>query len=187
MKFQNLIIYKLNPLYQVLKEIEKELHFNISEINKESLLYNKNNDLKNSIVITKNLLSNTDNQYVFDQVPIKVSKLIEKLNVVVLRKQFSDQLEIKVKNYSINFNSRELSFKDLKLKLTEKEISVILYLFKKKTPTGIKELKENVWQYHSAIETHTVETHIYRLRKKIDNTFNDANFILSKKDGYQIK
>ena len=116
-----------------------------------------------------------------------MSKLIEKLNVIILRKQFSDQLEIKVKNYFIDFNSRKLSFKDLKLKLTEKEISVILYLFKKKTPTGIKELKENVWQYHSDIETHTVETHIYRLRKKIDKTFNDANFILSKKDGYQIK
>ena len=187
MKFQNLIIYKLNPLYQVLKEIEKELHFNISEINKESLLYNGNSDLKNYIVITKNFLSNIDDQYVFDQVPIKVSKLIEKLNVIILRKQFSDQLEIKVKNYFIDFNSRKLSFKDLKLKLTEKEISVILYLFKKKTPTGIKELKENVWQYHSDIETHTVETHIYRLRKKIDKTFKDANFILSKKNGYQIK
>jgi DNA-binding response OmpR family regulator len=75
----------------------------------------------------------------------------------------------------------------LKLKLTEKEISIILYLFKKKTPISIKELKKNVWQYHSGIETHTVETHIYRLRKKIDKTFNDKNFILSKKDGYQIK
>ena len=187
MKLQNLIVYKLNPLYQVLKEIEKELHFNISEINNENLLYNKNDDLKNYIVITKFFLSNIDNQYIFDQVPIKVSKLIEKLNVVILRKQFSDQLEIKVNNYFIDFNSRELSFKNLKLKLTEKEISIILYLFEKKKPSSIKELKENVWQYHSDIETHTVETHIYRLRKKIDNIFNDANFILSKKDGYQIK
>tara|TARA_E500000331_G_scaffold242305_1_gene232673 strand:- start:128 stop:691 length:564 start_codon:yes stop_codon:yes gene_type:complete len=187
MKFQNLIIYKLNPLYQVLKEIEKELQFNISEINNENLLHNRNNNLKNYIVITKNFLSNIDDQYVFDQVPIKVSKLIEKLNVIILRKQFSDQLEIKVKNYFIDFNSRKLSFKDLKLKLTEKEISIILYLFKKKTPISIKELKKNVWQYHSDIETHTVETHVYRLRKKIDKTFNDKNFILSKKDGYQIK
>ena len=132
MKFQNLIIYKLNPLYQVLKEIEKELNFNIFEINNKNLLYNKNNDLKNHIVITNNFISNIDDQYVFDQVPIKVSKLIEKLNVVILRKQFSNQLEIKVKNYFIDFNSRELFFKNLKLKLTEKEISIILYLYKKK-------------------------------------------------------
>ena len=187
MKFQNLIIYKLNSLYKVLKEIEKELHFNISEINNENLLYNKNNDLKNYIVITRNFLPNIYNQYILDQIPISITKLIEKLNVIILRKQFSDQLEIKVKNYLIDFNSRELLLKNLQLKLTEKEIGVILYLFKKKKPTSIKELKENVWQYHSDIETHTVETHIYRLRKKIGKTFNDENFILSKKDGYQIK
>jgi len=87
----------------------------------------------------------------------------------------------------IDFNSRELSSEKLKLKLTEKEISVILYLFKKKTPTSIKELRENVWQYQSNIETHTVETHIYRLRKKIIKTFNNKSFIISKKNGYQIK
>ena len=187
MKFQNLIIYKQNSLYQVLKEIEKELHFNIFEINNESLLYNENNNFKNCVVITNFFLPNIDNQYVLDQVPIKISKLVEKVNIIILRKQFSDQLEIKVKNYLINFNSRELSFNDQKLKLTEKEISVILYLFKKKTATSIKELKENVWQYHSDLETHTVETHIYRLRKKIVKMFNDEKFILSKKDGYQIK
>jgi hypothetical protein len=186
MKFHNLIIFKLNPLYQVLKEMEKELHFSISEINNENLLYNANNDSKNYIVITKNFLSDIDNQCILDQVPIKISKLVEKLNVIILRKQFSNQLEIKVKNYLINFNSRELSSKNQKLKLTEKEISVILYLFKKKIPTSISELKENVWQYHSDIETHTVETHIYRLRKKIVKLFKDENFIISKKDGYQI-
>jgi DNA-binding winged helix-turn-helix (wHTH) protein len=187
MKYQNLIIFKLNSLYQVLKEIEKELHFSVFKINNENLLYSENNDLKNNIVISNFFLPNVDNQCVLDQVPIKVSKLVEKLNVIILRKQFSDQLDIKVKNYLINFNSRELSSKDQKIKLTEKEISVILYLFKKKTATSIKELKENVWQYHSDIETHTVETHIYRLRKKIVKIFNDEKFILSKKDGYQIK
>jgi hypothetical protein len=187
MKFQNLIIFKLNSLYQVLKEIEKELQFSVSEINKENLLYSESNDLKNYIVITKYFISNIDNQYVLDQTPIKISKLIEKLNVIVLRRQFSNQLEIKVKNYLIDFNSRELLFNNLKLKLTEKEINVILYLFKKKTPTSIKELRENVWQYHSDLESHTVETHIYRLRKKIFKIFKDENFILSKKNGYQIK
>jgi hypothetical protein len=187
MKYQNLIIFKLNSLYQVLKEIEKELHFSVFKINNENLLYSENNDLKNNIVISNFFLPNVDNQCILDQVPIKISKLVEKLNVIILRKQFSNQLEIKVKNYLIDFNSRELSSKNQKLKLTEKEIGVILYLFKKKTPTSISELKENVWQYHSDIETHTVETHIYRLRKKIIKLFKDENFILSKKDGYQIK
>ena len=73
-----------------------------------------------------------------------------------------------------------------KLKLTEKEINTIIYLSKNKNSVTIDDLEKNVWKYQSDIETHTVETHIYRLRKKILKTFNDKNFILSKKDGYQI-
>jgi DNA-binding response OmpR family regulator len=77
--------------------------------------------------------------------------------------------------------------KDIKLKLTEKEINTIKYLSNSNKPVGIEELQKMVWSYQSDIETHTVETHIYRLRKKILNTFNDNEFIISKKNGYQIK
>ena len=71
--------------------------------------------------------------------------------------------------------------------MTEKEINTITYLYKSDKPVSIDELKEKVWSYQSDIETHTVETHIYRLRKKILNTFNDKDFIISEKNGYQIK
>ena len=74
-----------------------------------------------------------------------------------------------------------------KLKLTEKEINTITYLSKQNKPVSIDELQEKVWSYQSDIETHTVETHIYRLRKKISNTFDDNEFIISEKNGYQIK
>ena len=77
--------------------------------------------------------------------------------------------------------------KEIRLKLTEKEINTILYLSKISNPVNVDELQTNVWRYHSDIETHTVETHIYRLRKKIFKTFQDENFIISKKNGYQIK
>jgi len=77
--------------------------------------------------------------------------------------------------------------KDIKLKLTEKEINTIKYLSNSNKPVGVEELQKMVWSYQSDIETHTVETHIYRLRKKILNTFNDNQFIVSKKNGYQIK
>ena len=76
---------------------------------------------------------------------------------------------------------------DIKLKLTEKEINTISYLSKSKKPVSIDKLQAEVWSYQSDIETHTVETHIYRLRKKIFNSFNDNMFIVSKKNGYQIK
>ena len=80
-----------------------------------------------------------------------------------------------------------MTSKNTKLKLTEKEIKIILYLSEKQKPVSIEELQKNVWKYHSELETHTVETHIYRLRKKILKYFDDKNFIISKKNGYQIK
>ena len=71
--------------------------------------------------------------------------------------------------------------------MTEKEINTIVYLSKSNKPVAVDELQEKVWSYQSDIETHTVETHIYRLRKKFMNAFNDNSFIISKKNGYQIK
>jgi DNA-binding response OmpR family regulator len=94
---------------------------------------------------------------------------------------------MKVKNYTLDLNSREVSINNAKLKLTEKEISIIIYLSKSNKPININELQVKVWGYQSDIETHTVETHIYRLRKKFLNTFDDKEFIISKKNGYQIK
>ena len=79
-----------------------------------------------------------------------------------------------------------MSVKSIKLKLTEKEINTIIFLSKSNKPVSVDELQKKVWSYQSDIETHTVETHIYRLRKKILNAFGDNEFIISKKNGYQI-
>ena len=73
------------------------------------------------------------------------------------------------------------------LKLTEKEIEIILYLIKNKMKHNVLDLQKNIWGYSSTMETHTVETHIYRLRKKISDKFNDENLILSHKNGYFIE
>ena len=104
-----------------------------------------------------------------------------------MKNNFSDQSKVNINNYIIDLNSREMLFKDFKLKLTEKEVNTIVYLSKKKKPVNIEELEKNVWRYQSDVETHTVETHIYRLRKKIFKTFKDQNFVTSEKNGYQIK
>ena len=93
---------------------------------------------------------------------------------------------IKVNDYVIDLNSREMLIKDNKLKLTEKEVNSITYLSKSNKPVSIEELQEKVWSYQSDIETHTVETHIYRLRKKIMDKFRDEKFILNNKDGYYL-
>ena len=88
--------------------------------------------------------------------------------------------------YKFNLNSREMTFDNLKLKLTEKEINSIVYLSKAMNSVKVQELQSKVWGYQSELETHTVETHIYRLRKKILKNFDDENFIISNKDGYKI-
>ena len=75
---------------------------------------------------------------------------------------------------------------DQRLKLTEKEINTIIYLSKKKKPVSVQELQEKVWAYQSKLETHTVETHIHRLRKKFKEKFLDDKLIISKDNGYQI-
>ena len=126
-------------------------------------------------------------QYILDKLPIKIFKLVEKLNVQFLKLQFNEQSEISINDYIINLNSREISLKNIKLKLTEKEVNTIIYLSNTKTTVSIDELQRKVWGYQSDIETHTVETHIYRLRKKMFKIFNDKNFLVSKKNGYQIK
>ena len=127
------------------------------------------------------------NQFVLDHTPINIVKLVERINIEFLKLQFNSQSELKVNNYTIDLNSREMFKNNTRLKLTEKEINTITYLSKSNIPVSIDELQEKVWSYQTDIETHTVETHIYRLRKKILNSFNDNFFILSKKNGYQIK
>jgi DNA-binding response OmpR family regulator len=139
------------------------------------------------LIITNTKYADIGNYFVLENTPINIFKLVEKINIEFLKLQFNNQSQIKVNNYNINLNSREMLTNDTKLKLTEKEINTITYLSKSKKPVSIDELQAKVWSYQSDIETHTVETHIYRLRKKISNTFNDKEFIISKKNGYQIK
>ena len=94
---------------------------------------------------------------------------------------------MRIGKYIINLNSRELIEKKVKLKLTEKEVNIILYLYNSKNPVTINQLQSEVWGYNSELDTHTVETHVYRLRKKILEKFKDNHFIISSKDGYEIK
>ena len=95
--------------------------------------------------------------------------------------------KIKLNDYYLDLNSRNIAKKDKSLKLTEKEMDIILFLNDKKKPQKINILQSQVWEYSSDLETHTVETHIYRLRKKINNKFKDNKFIISTDEGYIIK
>ncbi len=187
MSTQNLIIYKFNELYHILEELGLDLNFKITFVDSENSLNEKVKNLDNHLIISNKKYFDIGNQFVLDNIPINIFKLVEKINIEFLKIQFNSQAEVKVKNYTIDLNSREMLINNSKLKLTEKEINTITYLSKSNKPVSIDELQEKVWSYQSDIETHTVETHIYRLRKKILNTFNDNEFIISEKNGYQIK
>ena len=187
MSVQNLIIYKFNSLYRILEELDLDLNFKIIFLDNVDSLNLKVKGLNNYLIISNKKYPNIVNQFIIDNKPINIFKLIEKINIEFLKLQFNNQSEVKVNNYIIDLNSREMLTNNTKLKLTEKEINTITYLSKSNKPVRIDELQEKVWSYQSDIETHTVETHIYRLRKKILKTFNDDEFIVSRKNGYQIK
>tara|TARA_B110000003_G_scaffold63215_1_gene63695 strand:+ start:630 stop:1229 length:600 start_codon:yes stop_codon:yes gene_type:complete len=187
LSMQNLIIYKFTSLYHILEELSLDLNFNISFVDDVNSLNNKLKNHNNYLIISNKKYLDIRNQFVLENTPINIFKLVEKINIEFLKLQFNSQSHVKVKNYIIDLNSREMSVNSIKIKLTEKEINTIIYLSKSNKPVSIDKLQEKVWSYQSDIETHTVETHIYRLRKKILNIFNDKEFIISEKNGYQIK
>ena len=186
MSIQNLIIYKFKGLYQILDELNSDLNINVISLDNEKSLKEKIKHLNSFLIISNKKYLSLNNQFILENKPINIFKLIEKINIEFLKYQFNNQSDFKVGSYVIDLNSREIVSKNVKLKLTEKEINTIIYLSKSNNPVSVEELQEKVWSYQSDLETHTVETHVYRLRKKILKTFNDNDFIISKKDGYHI-
>ena len=187
MDSQNLIIYKFNSLYHILEELGLDLNFKIIFVDNEKTLNDKLKSLDNCLVLSRQKYSEIDHQLILDKNPINITKLVEKVNIEFLKLKFNSQSKVKINNYTIDLNSRQILTNNIKINLTEKEINTITYLSKSKKPVSINELQKKVWSYQFDIETHTVETHIYRLRKKILHAFNDNEFIISKKNGYQIK
>ena len=114
-----------------------------------------------------------------------MNKLIEKLNIRFLKNQYNNQSELIIGKYTLDLNSRKIIFKDISLNLTEKESDLLLFM-KNNEKVSLKELQKNVWGHSSGLETHTVETHIYRLRKKILKNFKDNDFIEHDKEGYYL-
>ena len=185
MSIHNLIIYQFNSFYKILKEIEKELKLNIIEAIDYKTLKITISELDDYIIISKKNDPKITNQLIIEKLPIKILKAIEKINIEFLKKKFNDQSHIQVNKYKINLNSRQVILKNKKLKLTEKEVNTIIYLFNSQNPVSPIELQKNVWGYQSDLETHTVETHIYRLRRKINN-FSDNQLIETTTTGYRI-
>ena len=215
MNKQTINIVGVHTLYNIFEEIKDNLSFNVANFDKKDnflKLYRENKiDIANSLILTKAenkdlfvkknninkqnifLFYNKDNNYDINleynllKYPIEIYSLIEKINIQLIKQKYNYQSKIKLNDYYLDLNSRNIAKKDKSLKLTEREMDIILFLNDKKKPQKINILQNEVWEYSSDLETHTVETHIYRLRKKINNKFKDNKFIISTDEGYIIK
>ena len=212
---QNINIVGIPILYNILEEIKDNLSFKVANfirtddflkflnesktdnkdffiittINNKDFLLKKIKFNKNNIFFLckkNNKIENDDNYNIFNY-PIDMRNFIEKINIQLIKYKYSFQSKIKVKNYFLDLNSRIILRDNKSLKLTEREMDIILFLNDSKVPQKINILQNLVWGYSSKLETHTVETHIYRLRKKISDSFKDENFIVSTDNGYLIK
>jgi len=192
---QNIYIINSNPLYEILDEIKENLSFEIIKYkNEEAFFKDDHLNIKNSLIIInskKKLFLNENiskkNYMDFKNFPLSINKLIQLINIQLIKLRFNFQSKINIKNYKLDLNSKFISKHNTSLKLTEKEIEVILYLNENKSKHNVLDLQNNIWGYSAGMETHTVETHIYRLRKKISEKFKDSNFILSHPKGYFIE
>ena len=182
MNKQYLLIYNYPALFKILNELRHALGFEIKNLSENDL---KNKNYTNGLVISRDNL-NIDNQVKIEKFPIQFERLLDVLNISFLKKKIEDQKDIKIGEYIFNYNSRRLTKDNRNLILTEKETTIINFLRQSKKPVSVKNLQKKVWGYNTNLETHTVETHVYRLRKKIDQNLNDENFIQSSKFGYYI-
>ena len=193
---QNIHIINFKPLFYILEEVKTTLNFEIFHYSSQEMFldFADKNNLENSLILKeKNYILkdhiNVNKKQIIElpEKPQSIIKLIEFFNIAFLKQKYSSQSNIEIKNYSLNFNSRVFSKNQKKLKLTQREIDIILFLNQNSISQSINTLQTRIWKYETDLETHTVETHIYRLRKKIKDTFNDDNFIVSSEKGYTIE
>ena len=186
MNLKKIIVYQDNVLFSILNEIKENFNFEVLKANKKELDNHINAYQNDFILVSKFKVGNFQNQLTLNNKPIKIDKLIEQINLKFLKEKFNSQSDFSVGSYKLNLNSREMIKDKKSIDLTEREINLIIFLKKISKPVKIDKIQKEVWEYGADLETHTVETHIYRLRKKIKEKFNDENFIVSSKKGYSL-
>ena len=193
---QKLYIINLSNFYDIINELKEHIGYEISKFDSKEIFFDKYNSesisTKNSILIVHEKEYNSfvkhinEDQIIKFKPPVSIFTFVENLNVRFIQKKYQDQSSVNVKEFFLDINSRELKKRKSSLKLTERETDMILFLNNSKKPVNVETLEKEIWQHSSELETHTVETHIYRLRKKIKAEFGNDELIKSNKDGYTI-
>lgn len=213
MKSEKLFVFGNQRLAEILKEVKLFKNYEIInktyDFEKINLAQDKNLrenfilvDLSN-ISITKNLIKgfgknsillinkkNFNNEVIKNYekclLPFKLNDLLSKIKILSLKKDYKSRAIFQVLDYQLDINKKVIVKNDLKLKLTEKEVTLLVYLIELGRPVKINELLKAVWGYSLESETHTIETHVHRLRKKFIKIFKDHNIIKNNLDGYFI-
>lgn len=169
-------------------ELKDDLKLNFELINFDNKIKLDNHLKENplELVLAKEKID-ISNLILIETIPINIYKLIEKINIEILKKNFNLKSNVFIGKYSLNLNSREIFLNDIKISLTEQEVKILIYLTNSTHAVKIEQLQKDIWRYAPSLETHTVETHIHRLRKKFLKNFKDNSLIISSKDGYLIK
>lgn len=194
MQKKTVYIVEIDALFSIVNEINHLLSINFNYIKFTEFLKIQQNNLISSetifVVNQSDFKQNNKNKFIncisFKKESIKISKFLEIINLFFLKISFKNNSKINFQDYTLDINSKYLIQGIKKLKLTEKETNIILYFLSQKKSLNSSVLKREVWNYKDNLETHTVETHIYRLRKKIQSVFDDESFLKRDKNGYYI-
>ena len=176
---------KFNPISENLEDNISIILFHVDALqNKIQKNYIDNNKcIKICLGKRKNLLDHFDANL---ELPATLKEINEIVESTAAKKKFNKNSSIEIKSYFLNKNERKLSKFDEFIILTEKEVQLIDLFFNSKEPISKDNILSSVWNYSAEADTHTVETHIYRLRKKVAEKFMDEKFILSNKNGYYL-
>tara|TARA_B100001996_G_scaffold288975_1_gene229223 strand:+ start:425 stop:1066 length:642 start_codon:yes stop_codon:yes gene_type:complete len=187
--FQLINFDKRNDFIKYFNEnkLNEKISLIITTINNKDYLIKNNINRKDILIICEKKKDSNKNEDFDLEYPTEIFQLIEKINIKLIKKKYDYQSKVIIGKYYLDLNSKIISYNNNQLKLTEKEMDIILYLNNHTVPQKINVLQKQVWGYSLELETHTVETHIYRLRKKISEKFNDNNFIISTDIGYLIE
>ena len=182
---------ELKPFLKFNSIMEKNsLDFDVILFHEEALNNKEAKKLienSNSLKIFASSNKKSSNNYdAFLELPSSLKEFNIMVENVAAKKIFIKNSSIKIKEYLLNKNEKKLTKNNNEIILTEKEIQLLELFLNVKKPISKDKILSSVWNYSSDTDTHTVETHIYRLRKKINDKFLDENFIVNKKDGYSL-
>ena len=208
----NILVFASQNFNKSLDEIKNKLSFNLFMYDSKDYLKQTSQNyhiifvdneflLKQKVDLTKfeifnlpillliNSQSSTKKNYLFDNqayLPLYILDLKKKVNDLCSSFKFSKNSSVNIKNYIIDKNLKLMKKDNVSINLTEKEVDLLVLLNDEKKPLNKKLILKKIWQYSIDADTHTVETHIYRLRKKVLDKFGDKEFINIFKEGYSL-